>query len=120
MRPDRKRNRLFGADYSQEAFYFVTSCVKEMVCALGEVVKEEMHLNAYGQIAERQWYWLMEKYPYVQSHAFVVMPNHIHALVEICREDVVVERGANDQVCEDQECVQTGPALSLQFSHTHR
>lgn len=45
-----------------------------------------MTLNACGQIAEEQWYWLEEQYLYVKSHAFIVMPNHMHEILEINRE----------------------------------
>ena len=40
-------------------------------------------LNEYGKIAENQWHWLGEQYPYIVLHAFVVMPNHIHGIIEI-------------------------------------
>ncbi|ALJ00798.1 transposase [Rufibacter tibetensis] len=109
MRPDRKRNRLLGFDYSQDAFYFVTCCVKEMACVFGEVINEEMHLNQFGQIAERQWFWLLEQYPYLSSHAFVVMPNHVHAILEINKQGVLM-------LGEDQECEGTGRDLSVLLS----
>jgi len=47
-----------------------------------------MILNEYGAIAEIQWFWLGEKYPYVILHEFVVMPNHIHGIIEINRDIV--------------------------------
>jgi putative transposase len=43
----------------------------------------EMILSPCGEIATRQWYWLEKQYPYVKSHAFVVMPNHVHGILEI-------------------------------------
>ena len=72
-----------GFDYSREGLYFVTSCVLEKACVFGFVIDGEMQLNEYGRIAEKQWYWLAEQYRYVVLHAFVVMPNHVHAIVEI-------------------------------------
>ena len=83
VRPDRKLNRLSGYDYSREGLYFITSCVFEKSCVFGEVNNYEMLLNSYGSIAERQWFWLAEQYPYTILHAFVVMPNHIHGIIEI-------------------------------------
>jgi REP element-mobilizing transposase RayT len=47
-----------------------------------------MVLNDYGLIAEKQWYWLGEQYPYVVLHEFVVMPNHIHGIIEINRSRI--------------------------------
>jgi putative transposase len=45
--------------------------------------KIRMYLNEYGEIAKRQWNWLSEQYGYVALHSFVVMPNHIHGIIEI-------------------------------------
>ncbi|SIT78382.1 transposase [Pontibacter indicus] len=81
--PDRKRNRLLGYDYSTEGLYFVTACVLEKACVFGVVANGEMQLNEFGRIAENQWQWLLEQYPYVFIHAFVVMPNHVHAIIQI-------------------------------------
>ncbi|MEO7608247.1 MAG: hypothetical protein ABIV51_06510 [Saprospiraceae bacterium] len=50
--------------------------------------------NESGQIAENQWFWLASQYPYVILHAFVVMPDHIHGILEINnRFNVGVEIG---------------------------
>lgn len=79
----RKPNRLKNFDYSFEAMYFVTSCVQNMVHCFGHVENRIMVLNEYGKIAQNQWEWLQTQYPYAVSRAFVVMPNHIHAILEI-------------------------------------
>jgi putative transposase len=85
MLPNRKPNRLKGFDYSTDALYFVTICVQDRIPCLGEIVYGEMQVNGSGEWAERQWYWLAEQYPYVRLHAFVVMPNHVHGIMEIDR-----------------------------------
>lgn len=85
----RKPNRLQGYDYSSDNLYFVTSCVHDMICCFGEISAPRMVLNDYGKIAEKQWYWLGEQYPYIILHAFVVMPNHIHGIIEINRGQIV-------------------------------
>ena len=93
-----------GYDYSQNNLYFVTSCVKNMECCFGDVVlvgtgrdlsvhnpdinnfdenESEMILNEYGIIANNQLEWLEIQYPYIELHAYKVMPNHIHAVIEI-------------------------------------
>jgi REP element-mobilizing transposase RayT len=97
MLPKRKRNRFFGFDYSQGACYFVTSCVQNMACVFGKVEEEQLQLNRFGQIAESQWWEVTSQYPYLRSHAFVVMPNHMHALLEIksqpaAHEETLVNR----------------------------
>ena len=101
---NRKRNRMAGYDYSQNNLYFVTSCVKNMECCFGDVVlvgtgrdlsvhnpdinnfdenESEMILTEYGIIANNQLEWLEIQYPYIELHAYKVMPNHIHAVIEI-------------------------------------
>lgn len=102
----RKPNRLKGYDYSKDNLYFVTSCVHDMICCFGDIVVgtgrdlsddedrdgtgrdlslpgAHMILNEYGKSADGQWYWLAEQYPYVVLHEFIVMPNHIHGIIEI-------------------------------------
>jgi putative transposase len=85
----RKLIRLRGYDYSRDNLYFVTSCVHNMICCFGEIVctgqDQNMVLNEFGKIAVKQWNWLHEQYPYVVLHEFVVMPNHIHGIIEINR-----------------------------------
>ncbi len=82
---ERKPNRLQGYDYSTDNLYFITSCVHNRICCFGQPSEQQMILNEYGKIAEKQWYWLGEQYPYVVLHEFVVMPNHIHGIIEIDR-----------------------------------
>ncbi|WP_053093833.1 hypothetical protein [Rufibacter radiotolerans] len=120
MLPHRKKNRLTGFNYSTNAFYFVTSCVQTMACSFGNILNEQINLNPYGKIAERQWLEMLHKFPYLRSHAFVVMPNHMHGLLEIkndlpANEEIGVNRDILSReelrsdidrgVDEDWECV---------------
>ncbi|MBK7711968.1 MAG: transposase [Bacteroidales bacterium] len=92
--------RLKGYDYSSDNLYFVTSCVQNRVCCFGDIeipgcdlstysFNPKMTLNEYGEIAKKQWYWLAEQYRYVVLHSFVVMPNHIHGIIEIDRSRII-------------------------------
>ncbi|MFC6998104.1 transposase [Rufibacter roseus] len=103
MKPARKHNRLPQFDYRQERLYYVTVCVKDMACVFGEVRAEQMCLNAYGSVVEKQWQWLAEQYTYVVSHAFVVMPNHVHGILEI------------KQVAEEADLATAADTLSQGF-----
>jgi len=89
MFKNRKRNRMAGYDYSQNALYFITICVKDRICCFGKVVNGQMECNDYGKIAHLHWQWLFSQYPYIVSHAFVVMPNHVHGVIEIDDSRVV-------------------------------
>ena len=46
-------------------------------------IEAEMILNEYGIIAKNQLEWLEKQYSYISLHSYVVMPNHIHAVIEI-------------------------------------
>jgi len=96
MLPNRKPNRMKGYDYSQDNLYFVTSCVQDRIRCFGTIANGKMILNEYGQIAEQQWHWLGKQYPYVVLHEFVVMPNHIHGIIEINRSIVGTGRDLSD------------------------
>lgn len=89
-----------GFDYSSNNLYFVTSCVQDRVCCFGNVVgtarelsvrdlsvhddkSVKMELNELGIIVNNQLQWLEHQYPYVVLHHYIVMPNHIHAIIEI-------------------------------------
>jgi REP element-mobilizing transposase RayT len=88
----RKRNRMLGYDYSRDNLYFITICVKNMECCFGEIhsadsesKSKKIYLNEIGEIAKAQWNWLENQYPYIKLHALIIMPNHIHSIIEIDR-----------------------------------
>jgi REP element-mobilizing transposase RayT len=95
MKKDRKLNRLQGYDYSRDALYFITSFVHDRICSFGKISEGKMQLNEYGEIAERQLSWMEQQYTYVVLHNFIVMPNHIHAIVEINHEWLSKEMSIN-------------------------
>jgi REP element-mobilizing transposase RayT len=78
-----------GYDYSQPGVYYVTIVTQGRVCLFGEIVDEEMHLNAYGEIIQKWWYEIPIHFPNVELGAFVIMPNHVHGIIHI----MAVRRG---------------------------
>ena len=71
-----------------------------------------MSPNDYGQIAEQQWQWLEQQYPYIVLHSFVVMPNHIHGIIEIDdRMAVGTGRDLSNEI--DDRNIRTGRDLSV-------
>lgn len=79
----RRSIRLKGYDYSQEGMYFITICVQDHECIFGEIVQQIMILNDAGKIAEQCWLSIPEHFPNAILHEYVVMPNHIHGIIEI-------------------------------------
>jgi putative transposase len=74
-----------GYDYSSDNLYFVTTNVHDKTFSFGKIENGKMMLNAFGKIAFEQFLWLNNQYPYVNIHEFVVMPDHVHVLIEINR-----------------------------------
>lgn len=79
----RRSIRLKGYDYSLAGAYFITLCMLQRQCLLGEVMRGEMVLNASGFVVQGCWLWLAERYPHVDLDGFVVMPNHLHGIIVI-------------------------------------
>lgn len=80
---NRRSIRLKGYDYSKEGLYFVTICCQDRACRFGNVVNDEMILNEAGKVAEACWLKIPEHFPNVILGDFVIMPNHVHGIVEI-------------------------------------
>jgi putative transposase len=78
-------------DYSADALYFLTIVTQRRVCNLGKIVKTdrgpaEMILSDFGKIVECEWFKSFDIRKELVLHGFVLMPNHLHAIVEICNE----------------------------------
>ena len=70
-------------DYSAEAMYFLTIVTQHRECILGTIVNNEMVLSDFGKIVEMEWFKSFEIRDELLLHTFVIMPNHLHGIVEI-------------------------------------
>jgi REP element-mobilizing transposase RayT len=113
MQQGRKNLRKPGFDYSSDGLYFVTSCVKGRICCFGQVIDKVMYRNEYGDIVQQQWEWLFEHYPYIKSHAFIVMPNHIHGVLEINRKLILERNVRQDSSIPDTPPMKIKPLSEL-------
>ena len=77
--PKRKPTRLTHFDYSTPGYYFVTICCHNKKC----LFREKGYLNEWGILAEQGLQAISNIYPSVRVDKFVVMPNHIHAILII-------------------------------------
>lgn len=87
-RPVRKPTRAPGFDYREPGPYFVTICEYRRINRFGTVINGEMRPNAAGEMVVSVWQSLSESFPVATLDAFVLMPNHFHALVTLSAEDV--------------------------------
>lgn len=81
--------RLASWDYAHNAAYFITICTEQMKCDFGRLVKGEMSFSILGQAAVDCWAAIPDHFPFVELGEFVVMPNHVHGILEIRKSDPV-------------------------------
>ncbi len=91
--PKRKQIRLPSFDYSTPAAYFITFCTRNKRCVLSSVSaavsvfdSPQLKLTATGKIVEK-YILSMSKVPGVQVEKYVIMPNHVHLLLVITKEN---------------------------------
>ena len=85
----RRSIRLKGYDYSADGLYFITICTKDKNHYFGRVIDGKMVLNERGQIVNNEWLNTINiRQGEVILHEYIVMPNHFHAIIEICRRGV--------------------------------
>ena len=72
-----------GWDYSSDGHYFITLVVQNRHEVLGRIENHEMKLNTWGEIVLDEWIKSFKMRAELFCDAFVIMPNHIHAIVTI-------------------------------------
>ena len=86
--PVRKSTRLPGFDYTQPNYYFVTICAHEKQCLFGA----PDFLNGIGKIAYTEMENLPSHYSGVFVDCFVIMPNHVHAILVLENTTVSLDK----------------------------
>lgn len=98
--PQRKATRLQGFDYSQNGAYFVTICTKDRKNLFWEshantqivtwnsvgancVRPQNLPLSSVGKIVAHQLEKWHSTYDDVYLYAYVIMPNHLHIIINI-------------------------------------
>jgi REP element-mobilizing transposase RayT len=77
----RRSIRLDGYDYTCDGYYFVTLVTANRDPFLAQPVAGKMVLTQYGLVAQGEWENLAKRFDYVVLDAFVVMPDHVHAVI---------------------------------------
>ncbi len=83
LHPGHHSIRLREHDYSSGGFYFITVCAYEKNCVFGRIVSMEIQLSPLGHIVRECWTGIPEHFPRVHLRGFVLMPNHLHGIIEI-------------------------------------
>jgi putative transposase len=94
----RRSIRLKDYDYSQAALYFITICCENRHHLFGEILGDKMKLNNAGENAKQCWMSIPQHFPNVQLHEFVIMPNHIHGIIEFVGAKNLSPDGGNESI----------------------
>ena len=81
----RKSQRLKNFDYSQNNAYFITICTQDKVKLFGEINNGSVLLNDAGIMVSEKIADI-SKQNGISVDKYVVMPNHIHALITISHD----------------------------------
>jgi len=76
-------------DYGCNAAYFVTICTKYRERLFGNIEHQIMIKSQLGNDAFECWQAIPTHFPFVRLGAFVVMPNHVHGIIIIDRDNVI-------------------------------
>lgn len=87
--PNRKLPRLPGYDYATPGAYFITICTHGKACTLGTVRQNHdsgdymVQYTPIGKVAKKHLLEIEKHYPNIKIDNWVIMPNHIHILLQI-------------------------------------
>lgn len=70
-------------DYSWRGRYFITICTAQHACIFGNIRNGQMQPSPVGEIVLREWEQSFQIRAELFCDAFVLMPNHLHAIVRI-------------------------------------
>ena len=85
---NRKSVRLKKHNYKKDAFYFITICIQSREHLLGKISNDEHIIYDAGYMIQSVWNNLPKYYEGIKTHQFVVMPNHIHGVIELVNSDL--------------------------------
>lgn len=83
MKMNRKQLRLTQYDYGTPGIYFVTICAIRKQCYFGKIRDAVLIPSVIGHIVRQVVEGHIDKYEGIHIMEYVIMPNHIHLLVDI-------------------------------------
>lgn len=85
-----KSIRLKNYDYSLNGSYFITICSYNKNCIFGKVVGQGLcscRLTKIGMIIDDEIKNLEKRYDCIKIDNYIVMPNHIHIIISLERQE---------------------------------
>ena len=115
---NRKVLRLKGYDYSSAGHYFLTNCCQNRKCLFGKIENGVMILNDAGKMVEKWYYELENKYPDKRCHEMVIMPNHMHCIIEnvLNAHDAFQNKNDNENLIDESQRDAHGTAQNINYN----
>lgn len=96
-RPQRRTIRYDGYDYSLAGYYALTICAADKACLFGHLPAPETEaadvpplvLSALGELVRAELLALSSHFPATRLDEWVLMPNHLHLVVVVCKNQQV-------------------------------
>jgi putative transposase len=123
--------RLQSWDYGANGAYFITICTAHREHYFGEIVElptvetpnlgvstptivPTMQLSEIGKLAEQFWMEIPNHYHFIELGNFVVMPNHVHGILIINKNDNgLVDSVGLDGVVDSMDLVDSDGVVDL-------
>ena len=97
-----KNIRLTDFDYSTNGTYFITVCSENKRCIFGDIVGQGLcscRLSDIGQIIKTEIENLNIRYPEITIDNYIIMPNHVHLLLTLERQEQSPCPTISDVIC---------------------
>ncbi len=75
-------------NYSLGGMYFVTICTRNKKCLFGQIHNATMNMNQRGEMIEKNIFYLESKFQGMKIKEHIVMPNHVHFVLELMNYNV--------------------------------
>ena len=74
-------------DYASNGRYFITICTHKRHHHFGKIINQKMELSEIGKWAEDCWHEIPSHFPFVILHNHIIMPDHMHGIIEIAKKE---------------------------------
>lgn len=104
-------------DYTAPNDYFITICTAHHQCLFGHIPPHtaEIILSPIGKIVQAEWHKSFLIRPELCCDAFILMPNHLHAIVRI-NPSVETHGSASDSSVSDSSASDSQPSTNASTS----
>jgi len=78
-------SKLNNWNYSTPGKYFITICAYKKNNFFGKIENNKIRLKEIGLVAKSNWLEITRHFDNVKLDEFVIMPNHVHGIIEIIK-----------------------------------